>query len=329
MFESIIGHKDAKKELTNHIDKKELSHAYIFYGNEGIGKFSLAKEFSKSLLCDELDEYCGNCQSCHLFDGKTHPDFRIIDSEKSIKVQDILEMIDFIIKKPIVSKKKVVIINDSEKLTNEAQNKLLKTFEEPPSYGVIILIVNNPNKIIDTIKSRGYEIEFSVLGDNEVIEFLKHYSDDKELNYSQIAKFSQGSITKAISTLESDRFSQLIDLPNEIFNSIIKNDEYRLLKIVSQVSEIQEILEFMLTWIRDISILKKSRNYENIFNANYFNELQRQSNYFDIEILLRFFDIIENTKKVISNHVNSVVSLNYCLLKIQEEYYEYSNRRQI
>ena len=326
MFENIVGHEEAKNELRNHIYRKELSHAYIFYGNEGIGKFSLAKEFSKSLLCDEFEEYCGNCQSCHLFDGKTHPDFRIIDSEKSIKVKDILEMIDFLIKRPIVSKKKVVIINDSEKLTNEAQNKLLKTFEEPPSYAVIILIVNNPNKIIDTIKSRGYEIEFNVLDDDKVVEFLKEYSDDKELNYSQIAKFSQGSITKAISTLESDHFNQLSALPNEIFSSIINNDEYKLLKIASQVSEIQEVLEFMLTWIRDISILKKSRNFGNIFNANYINELQRQSNYFDIEILIKFSNIIENTKKVISNHVNPAVVLNYCLLKIQEEYYEYSNR---
>ena len=327
MFENIIGHGDAKKELSNHIYKDELSHAYIFCGNEGIGKFSIAREFSKSILCDVSDEYCGNCQSCHLFDGKTHPDFRIIDSEKSIKVRDVLEMIDFIIKKPIVSKKKVVVINNAEKLTNEAQNKLLKIFEEPPLYGVIILVVNNPSLIIDTIKSRGYEIEFTMLSEKEIIEFLERHSDDEESNYSQIAKFSQGSISKAIETLESDRFIELIALPNEIIDLIIKNDEYRLLKVGSVVAHLHHHTVRYITCIRDISIFKKSRNYENVFNVNYFSELQRQSNYFDIEILLRFSDIIENTKKVIGNHVNSAVGLNFCLLKMQEEYYEYSNRR--
>ncbi|MCD6435107.1 MAG: hypothetical protein J7L15_01765, partial [Clostridiales bacterium] len=181
--------------------------------------------------------------------------------------------------------------------------------------------------IIDTIKSRGYEIEFGALNEKEIIEFLTNYGNIDESKYLQIAKFSQGSIKKAIGTLESDEFIELIALPNEIFNAIIKNDEYNLLKIASQASEIQEVLEFMLTWIRDISILKKSSKRENVFNVNYLNELQRQSNYFDIELLLKFFDIIEKTKIVIGNHINQVVGLNFCLLKMQEEYYEYSNRR--
>ncbi|MBN2259030.1 MAG: DNA polymerase III subunit delta' [Clostridiales bacterium] len=329
MFENIISHRGIKNELTRHLENNEISHAYIFSGNEGIGKFAVAREFSKAILCNKDVGYCGVCQSCQLFEAATHPDYKLIEDNKSIKVQEVLEMIEFMLKKPVIGENKVVIFNDSEKMTPGAQNKLLKIFEETPSYGVIILITNNPNLLLDTIKSRGYKIEFNILTEEEIVEFLNERNIGNKVDYGQAAKFSQGSILNAINSLEDDKFINLTSLPKRIFEKIIENDEIQLLRLVSQVSEIKQLLEYLLTWLRDISILKKSRNFKSIYYLNDLTTLQRQSNYFDIEILLKFVDIIEDTKVTVSNHVNPVVSLNYCLLKIQEAYYEHSNRRKV
>lgn len=332
MFNQVIGHKDIKDELERHLERERISHAYLFNGNQGIGKYLLSSLFAKSILCQEDLEACGGCQSCHFFDAQTHPDYLLLEGEKTIKVKEVLNLIDFVMLKPILGSKKVVIINEAEKLTPGAQNKLLKILEEPPQYAIIILIINNANNIIDTIKSRGYEIQFKPLKQEEIEIYLKSQYDS-EKDYSEVSQLSQGSIKKAVQNLEDVEYISIKELPEKIFNAVIGQDELKSIKLLSNIENITErssdLMDYMLTWLRDISILKKSRESGYILYSSQKQALLRQSNYFDIQLVMRFVNIIEEAKKLISNHVNSAVVLNYSLLKIQEEFDEYSNRRKI
>ena len=142
-----------------------------------------AKEFAKAILCLNTNKPCGTCEACISYNGNNNPDITIIDeTEKSIKTDTIKQMVKGVYEKPIKSSKKVYIINDSQKMTKEAQNSLLKTLEEPPEYVVIILITENENLLLNTIKSRCTKIKFNNLDNEEVEKILKEKLEFKDVS---------------------------------------------------------------------------------------------------------------------------------------------------
>ena len=199
MFENILGNDKIKKDLEKSLKNNRTSHSYMFIGEEGIGKKEIAKEFSKSILClNNVDgTYCNKCKSCLEFDSTNHPDFKIIEPEgNTLKIDQIREFQKKVSEKPIVGSRKVYIINDSDKMTSEAQNCLLKTLEEPPEFVTIILIGSNESAFLSTIKSRCMILHFEPIQN----ELLKDYLEKK---YNIIIKSQtmletfQGSIGKA------------------------------------------------------------------------------------------------------------------------------------
>ena len=186
MFNNIIGNEKNKELLKKIIDTKNVAHSYMFVGKESIGKFLFAKEFAKAILCTAEQKMCNKCKSCIEFDTKNNPDFSILEPDSnSIKIDQIREITKKVYEKPVVSSRKVYIINDSDCMTKDAQNSLLKTLEEPPEYVTIILITSNENLFLPTIKSRCTKISFNRLTDVELASILK-----KEYNYSNISEIT-------------------------------------------------------------------------------------------------------------------------------------------
>ena len=182
MFNNIIGNEKNKELLKNIIDTNNFAHSYMFVGKESIGKNLFAKEFAKAILCENNNKPCGMCKSCIEFDTCNNPDFSILEPEgTSIKIDPIREFIKKVYEKPVVSSRKVYIINDSNYMTKEAQNALLKTLEEPPEYVTIILITSNENMFLPTIKSRCTKIVFNNLTDMELAKVL-----EEQYNYLNI-----------------------------------------------------------------------------------------------------------------------------------------------
>ena len=142
MFNNILGNEKIKDVLINAVKLNKVSHSYLFIGPDGIGKKLIAKEFAKMILCTSENKYCNNCKSCIEFDTNNNPDFRIIEPDgNSLKIEQIREFQNKVSEKPIISDRKVYIINNSDKMTQEAQNCLLKTLEEPPEFVTIIPLV--------------------------------------------------------------------------------------------------------------------------------------------------------------------------------------------
>lgn len=182
IFENIIGNEKNKELLKNIIDTNNIAHSYMFVGKDSIGKLLFAKEFTKAILCMNEKKPCNNCKSCIEFETHNNPDFSILEPEgNSIKIDQIRELTKKVYEKPVVSHRKVYIINDSNYMTKEAQNSLLKTLEEPPEYVTIILIASNENLFLPTIKSRCTKVTFNKLTDSELAKVL-----EKEYNYFNI-----------------------------------------------------------------------------------------------------------------------------------------------
>ncbi len=174
MFEKILGNEHIKEQLKKSIKNNQVSHSYLFIGIDGIVKKLLATEFAKAMQCLNKDKYCNNCKSCIEFDSNNNPDFLYIEPDgNSIKIEQIRDMQKRIQEKPIISEKKVYIIDNADKMTVEAQNSLLKTLEEPPEYATIILIGSNENAFLTTIKSRCMILHFNPIEDEKMLPYLQ------------------------------------------------------------------------------------------------------------------------------------------------------------
>ena len=144
-FQDILGNDMVKEHFKKAIENHKISHAYILTGEAGMGRKSIANAFAMTLLCEKGgNEPCMVCHSCKQVLGGNHPDLIYVTHSKpgSIGVDDIREQInDTIMIRPYSSYYKIYIVDEAEKMTVQAQNALLKTMEEPPSYAVIILII--------------------------------------------------------------------------------------------------------------------------------------------------------------------------------------------
>ena len=191
----------------------------MFVGQSGIGKMLYAKEFSKRAMCLNREEICNKCKSCLEFDNNNHPDFFVIEPDgNSIKIEQIRELTNKIIEKPIVSEKKIYIINNAYLMTREAQNCLLKTLEEPPEFAIIILIVENEGNILNTIKSRCTKIYFENISDIEMKKLLEKKYGTLNLSDNMLKSFN-GSMEKATKIMENKEFYNKIE---NIFSNIEK-----------------------------------------------------------------------------------------------------------
>ena len=302
-FENILGNNDIKQLLTHSVKSNNILHSYMFVGSDGIGKSLFAKEFSKMILCLSENKPCNTCSSCIKFDSNNHPDFTIIDSEdnKSIKIGQIRLLQEQIAEKPIVSSRKVYIINNSDLMTVEAQNCLLKTLEEPPEYATIILILSNENKLLNTIKSRCTKISFKNLSNTDLI----NYANINDINVSNnFLNICNGSIGKLISLKDDSEMYISLD-------KIIKGFESKNIIDIWNEAEI---------------IYKSKDNISNIldyFNIYFFNNLKQTQD----EKYINSIKIVETTKRRLSSNSNYDMCIDNLLLKIWEEFNESNNRR--
>ena len=182
----IIGHIEIREKLKNLIKNEKVSHAYLFYGKAGIGKSLVAIEFAKNMMCLNKNEgvSCGICEACKTYEN--NGDFHIIKPEKDIiKVDEIRKLINEAYLKPTKADKKVFIIDNADLMNESAQNALLKVLEEPPKYASIILISNNKEKLLGTIKSRVIEVNFKPLKEEEMLEILGKDFDKTLISYAR------------------------------------------------------------------------------------------------------------------------------------------------
>lgn len=323
-FKDIIGHEKNIEILKKSIQSKSLSHSFLFEGEEGIGKKMVALALAKTILCEEEgDRPCNICNSCLKFDSFNHPDFFLIEAENEIiKKEEIERLIKNTLTAPFQSKKKIFLIDESHKMNLTAQNKLLKTLEEPPSYINIILISSNSNKLLPTILSRVQNLSFYPVKGEKIVEILMDKYNKKEVQARFIQSFTKGAVGESISLCTDDSFFKNRDIVIKLIDDIIKGDLTKIFNSTGFFNEnkdkIEEILDIFLYWFRDLSIYKELGNSDLLINKDKLQNLSLQSNMKSSKIN----DIIEKivqTKTNIGRNMNYQLSIETMLFSIQEE----------
>lgn len=279
MFENIIGNEKIIKELKKTIENNKILHSYMFIGNEGIGKKLIAKEFAKNILCQEKNG-CNKCKSCIEFINNNNPDFYILESEeRNIKIEQIRYIQKKVQEKPIISNKKIYIIDNADTMTKEAQNCLLKTLEEPPEFVIIILIGKNEDAFLSTIKSRCMIMHFNEIEDEKISQYLKERFGMNNINSTMLRTF-EGSIGKAI------KLKDKIETYNQIDNIIYSLENKDIIDIINlsniiykSKEEIYDILEYINVIL--IELAKKSYKYTECIKTveDTVKKLKQNSNY--------------------------------------------------
>lgn len=279
MFSDIIGNDKLKKELIHSVETNKTSHSYLFIGTEGIGKKLIAEEFAKMVLAVK--------------DTENSPDFSIIEPDgNSIKIEQIREFQKKVSEKPIISNKKVYIINDSDKMTVEAQNCLLKTLEEPPEFVTIILIGSNENSFLSTIKSRCMILHFEKISDEQIQKYLQD-NHQTEINSKIMLEACQGSIGKA---LEIKDKQELYQNTEQVVNSLERKDKIDILNISDFIYKSKD---------DKLEIL----NYMNVL---FINLAKINSKYADC------IAIVEETKRRLQSNANYDMCIDNLLLSLWE-----------
>lgn len=294
MFENIFGNNSIKKVLEQSIYNNKVSHSYLMIGISGIGKKMIATEFAKGILCLSENKSCNYCKSCIEFDGNNNPDFFCIEPEgSSIKIGQIRELQKRIQEKPIISEKKVYIIDQADLMTKEAQNCLLKTLEEPPEFATIILVGTNENAFLTTIKSRCMILHFNPIEDMYIKKYLDEKYQIKNISQNMFDIF-QGSIGKAI--LLKDNQEKYIKL-EKIIEQLEQTDLIDVINKADILYKSKEEIFEMLDYI-NIILLKKAKN-------NY--------------VYTKCIKIVENTKKRLQQNSNYDMCIDNMVFNIWEE----------
>ncbi|MCI9016997.1 MAG: DNA polymerase III subunit delta' [Clostridia bacterium] len=268
-FKELIGNEKVKDILTNIIKLNKIAHSYIFCGPSGIGKTLFAKEFAKMILCDDkIIRPCGKCKSCVEIENNNNPDFILISQEeKKIKIDQIRQLQEKIIEKPIISNKKIYVIKDADTMTKEAQNCLLKTLEEPPAYITIILIVENESMILNTIKSRCTKVMFNKIPNEELKNYLETIHGLNNIT-TNILKASNGSITRAINFCENIEFYKQID---KVFTNI---ESLNLLDVLNKLEFLYKNKEEIYDVLDYINVILCSQCKKNFKYIKYVNQIE-------------------------------------------------------
>ena len=306
-FENIIGQNLPKRYMTNSINNNKISHAYMFEGGEGIGKKEFAKEFASILM-----------KSSNIVNN---PDYIEIKPEgSSIKISQIRKLQSDIVIKPH-SEYKIYVILNSDKMTLEAQNAILKTLEEPPKYAIIILIANNKEALLDTIKSRCEIIKFTPISEIDLKKYLIKQDIDEQ-RASIAVSFSRGSIDKALELSKSSDFSIMREDIQQYIDIILEKDLFDILNTSNIIDkykgEIHTVLDVMINYFRDVMILKEKIYKDTIINGDRITFVQNINKKISYSQVTKIIDIIEDIKKKLRSNCNFNISMQVMALNIYE-----------
>ncbi len=325
-FKDVVGHEQIIAQLSSALKNKKISHAYIFNGADGTGKNMLAKAFAKALQCEAgYGDACDMCASCHQTDTGNQPDIKWVTHEKgkSIGVDDIrLQLNSDIAVKPYSSKYKIYIVDEAEKMTAGAQNALLKTIEEPPAYGIIMLLTNNIDALLPTIRSRCVTLNMKPATFDKVVAFLMDKYQVPDYKARICAAFAQGNVGRAVRMALSADFNELQEDVLYIVKNVDEMDVYEVMNAVKNLSEhkadIYDIIDMMMVWYRDVLMLKITNDINLLVYKDEYSALNRRAQKTSFDGLDTIIQGLEKAKVRLRANVNFDLTLELMLLTIKE-----------
>ncbi|MDP9751512.1 DNA polymerase III subunit delta' [Thermoanaerobacter pentosaceus] len=315
----IYGHETVLNIFKNVISQNKISNAYLLVGEKGLGKRFMAEYFAIMVNCKkETEKPCFKCSSCLKLMDKNHPDvFFIEPEENSIKVDTIRYITNEINIRPYEANKKIFIIDQADKMTVSAQNAFLKTLEEPPLYGLFILIASQQQKLLPTIISRCNIVRFGKESKNTIKNYLICEQNIPEKEAEVLAHIADGNFDQANKLTDNE----YLNFRKETIQEIEKILTIRGFEVIEEFEffdknkdNIEEILKIMLYYVRDLLIYKVTKDASFIKNIDFLNKIQQMESQLTINKLNNIINKIEQFNSQINSNVNYQLAVENLLL---------------
>jgi DNA polymerase-3 subunit delta' len=277
---------------------KRLGHAYLFVGPQGIGKAETA--LAVAALAIDGDE-----TTAKRIAAGNHPDVHVIskgEEESAISIDRIRDLIVRMQMKPFEAPCQVAVIKNVEELSTEAGNALLKTLEEPTPNSLLILTTAVPERNLGTIRSRCQTVYFFPLSKDKLAAQLKKDYAIEESATRFLTFFSEGNPGKARRLKETDFISR----KNELIDNVLfeRNSDAFLKDILTDKEQTKELLDVLLSWFRDVLLLKAGDIEENTVHADRIKDLRQASQRYSFEELESIIEQIVTTTQLLGDNLN-------------------------
>lgn len=312
-----------EKELKKHsillsfideIKKKREPHTILFVGGDSFFATKMMEAFAQALLCQDL---CGDCENCKKFVSGNHPDVMVFPTKNQLLVEDSNKIASESFVRPIFADKKIFIIKDFDQSTTEAQNKLLKTFEEPMENMYYFLSTTSLEKVLPTIRSRCFKISLPTLSSEEIgSEILA--SCDKEL----VLQLAKGNLGKALELSRRKDLSELMGLARSIFADMKSSKqvvEYSS-KVLAKKDSFDLLLGIMTTILEDL-LAKLCKKDELISLKSQNAVLSSLANDYSVKSICGIENLIQKVQQEREFNVNLSAIVDNLLLGILEVKY--------
>lgn len=325
-FSEIIGQREVMESLKRSLSENRIGHAYIFSGPAGMGKKTIAHIFAAFLLCENpgLTDVCGKCKACLLFENDTNPDFhRINTDETSIGVDLIREIQGDATLKPMYSRRKVYIIENAEKMTGQAQNCLLKTFEEPQRYVVVILLTANYEILYETVRSRALHYHFRKYSREEVYRALGNSAGEDEGAIKLYADYSDGNIGIALKLAHSSDFQVLRDSVTALLPGVEKgsaNDVFEFTGLFEKNrGRTGLLLDIIKLYYRDVLVLSETGNVNILINSDKKDMIVNSARAHSNRRIVGNIEAVEAFGRALKLNANYQLAMDNLLFRLRED----------
>lgn len=275
MYGYDIFHEDLMQSLIDTVHSGSCSHAYIFEGSKGLGIDTAARLFAAALTCKNSEiSPCGACPSCTEARADTNPDIiypKPDKDKKTIGAKNMRALEEDVGIKPFAAKRKVYIFEEGKLLTEAAQNVFLKTLEEPPEYAVFIIITENAETLLQTIRSRAVIVHFPNVSDDIVRKYISEKYPEVHERLEFLIKYCAGVPYTADAVISDEEFEPLRAASLEKLPLLLSDNTLSAFEIQKFTEEnkdsFTQVLDFWLSFLRDILLLQTG-GYDNIINID-------------------------------------------------------------
>jgi DNA polymerase-3 subunit delta' len=294
-FADVLGHERVKTLLRETLRRKRLPSSLLFVGPEGIGKRTLAVEVGRALVCERPNgDACGACSSCGrvgravgeldeararaegareptAFNHRLHPDLILVEpSTEAIRIEQVRAIVQEIAEKPFEGRGRAIILDEAQRMTEQAQNTLLKSLEEPPPGTHFIVVTSSAEALLPTIRSRCQRVRLGGLSPALITARLVEREGLTPAEARLRARLSGGSLRRALE-FESETYRDLRDGLVTLLEGLDRFDESARLEAAERLAEPERAplaLGILRSLLRDVAALAAGADAERALNAD-------------------------------------------------------------
>lgn len=329
-FHDLIGHERPTVVLKTAVTQDRVAHAYVFYGEERIGKRQMAIRFAQAINCDrepgpDGPDACGACRSCHQVEHLTHPDVLLIapdpdQANPQIKIERIRELDQQLMYRPLIGRRKVCLIDEADRMTIGAANALLKTLEEPPDHSLLVLISSRLYALPATIRSRCQPLRFSTPSRAQVESALIASMQLPPEDARFLALVARNHIGEALCTdlgvlrAQQDEFGSLLS-PKGLHSvtALLTTAE-----ALSKGGRALEALEWIGRWLRDLLLIRLGADADSVVNYDRLALLKEVAAHARPETLIELLDELVALERASTRNLNLQLLLENLLLRLRD-----------